>query len=71
VQGFGSAKNRTQTLQWVLDWVSEELGEDKAAALWGGIKDIVAKTLISIQPTLAQTYRSCFPEHQARPLMVH
>jgi len=39
----------------------EEKGYD-VESLWNGICDIIIKTLCTIQPSLAHTYRSCQPE---------
>lgn len=42
----------------------KELGHD-SESIWQGICLIITKTLISVQPVLAHTYRSCQPDNLA------
>ena len=41
---------------WILDYVKENFQDDN---LWDRIKDLLIKTMISVQPSLAHSYRSC------------
>ena len=46
-----------RSLGWLWNWLSSK-GMD-SEGVWRDISDIIVKTLISIQATLAQSYRSC------------
>lgn len=50
----GSSK---RSLSWLWQWL-ESQGHSKAL-VWRGICDIIVKTLISTQPSLARAYNSC------------
>ena len=54
--GSGEAGSK-RSLEWFFSWLTAE-GHDKDA-MWDAVKDVVVKTLISTQPSLAHTYRSC------------
>ena len=60
--GEGGTKRR---LGDVLDQLSRE-GCD-VALLWGEVQQLVVKTLIAVQPTLAHSYMSCRPGPQTHP----
>lgn len=51
---------KKQSLAWLWTHLSKQ-GYD-TDAIWTGISDIVVKTLIAIQPTLANAYRACKPD---------
>lgn len=40
--GLGSKRS----ISWLLSWLSEERGEDKAAELWGKVGDICVMTVM-------------------------
>eukprot|EP00605_Chrysophyceae_sp_TOSAG23-4_P000617 GSChrysophyteH1.ASY1.ANO1.695.1 assembled CDS len=46
-----------RSLSWLWDWMRDR--EIDPSAVWADISDVVVKTLISIQSTLAQNYRAC------------
>ena len=41
-----------------------EMGRD-SEAIWRSISDMIVKTVISVQPILAHTYRTCQPDNLA------
>lgn len=47
-----------RSLEWFFGWLEEE-GRD-SAALWREVVDLVVKTLITAQPSLARAYCACF-----------
>lgn len=61
--GVDGAKRR---LGHVFDTISREAGFD-VDALWGDCQQLIAKTLIAVQPDLAHAYASCRPSHDAHP----
>ena len=42
----------------------EEMGKN-SEKIWNNICEIIVKTIISVQPILAHTYRSCQPDNLA------
>lgn len=50
-------KSSKRSLGWLWEWMLNH--NMNAESVWRDISDVVVKTLISIQATLAQSYRSC------------
>jgi len=50
-------KSSKRSLAWLWEWMLKHNMD--AEGVWRDISDVVVKTLISIQATLAQSYRSC------------
>jgi len=48
-----------KSLEHILEFIREEHGCD---SMWERIKDIIAKTLITVEPSLAHSYRSSRPQ---------
>ncbi|ETO68763.1 hypothetical protein F444_14488 [Phytophthora nicotianae P1976] len=63
IEGTGSKRS----LKWFFVWLKEKLPNDKVIKLWDQIGDICLKTILSVQPTLAQEYRSTFAKYIRRP----
>ncbi|KAG2779339.1 hypothetical protein PC129_g11364 [Phytophthora cactorum] len=61
--GTGSKRS----LKWFFAWLKEKLPDEKVDKLWDQIGDICLKTILSVQPTLAQEYRSTFAKYMRRP----
>ena len=58
--GSGDDKGHKRSLTFALKYM-QEMGHDSDKVL-SDIKSVIVKTLISVQPTLAQTYRYCQPD---------
>lgn len=56
-QSGDEGKSSKRSLTWLWDWMRERAMDPDA--VWRDIADVVVKTLISVQPSLAQTYRTC------------
>ncbi|CEG42174.1 tubulin polyglutamylase [Plasmopara halstedii] len=61
-EGTGSKRS----LKWFFSWLKERLASDKVDRLWDQIGDICLKTILSVQPTLAQEYKSTFSKNLRR-----
>lgn len=57
--GVHSGTGNKRSITWFRSWLREQ-GHDPDA-LWQRVGDMCVKLLISIQPELARTYRSCWP----------
>ncbi|KAF1793623.1 putative tubulin polyglutamylase TTLL2 [Phytophthora cactorum] len=69
-QGRGDGTDGTgskRSLKWFFAWLKEKLPDEKVDKLWDQIGDICLKTILSVQPTLAQEYRSTFAKYMRRP----
>lgn len=53
-----SGQGSKRSIRWLLSWLGEERGKDKADEMWSKIGDICVMTLLSIQPTLKREYAS-------------
>ncbi|KAI9188013.1 Tubulin polyglutamylase ttll6 [Blastocladiella emersonii ATCC 22665] len=62
----GATGGSKRTLTWALQHL-DSLGHDGSGAVWASIKDIIAKSLLPIQPELARIFRSCFPNAAGSP----
>jgi hypothetical protein len=64
-EGGGGSK---RLLSWFLRRLREhpDYGPSAARGLVDSIEQLVAKTLIAIQPSLAHTYRNCFAHQQVQ-----
>ncbi|KAI9995987.1 hypothetical protein PInf_013165 [Phytophthora infestans] len=62
-EGTGSKRS----LKWFFTWLREKLPSEKVDKIWDQISDICLKTILSVQPTLAQEYRSTFAKYMRRP----
>lgn len=51
-----------RSLTAVLDHIRQTEKSIDTDKLWNDIQDIVAKTVISVQPSLQHAYRSCQPD---------
>ena len=49
-----------RSIRWFLDWFANAYGEEEKKKLWSQIGDVCLKTIMAIQPTLAQEYHSTF-----------
>ncbi|KAF0695471.1 Aste57867_13714 [Aphanomyces stellatus] len=49
-----------RSLKWFFQWLSEQYDKADVDALWHNIGDICLKSILSVQPTLAQEYASTF-----------
>ncbi|OQR92447.1 tubulin polyglutamylase [Achlya hypogyna] len=54
--GAGSKRS----LRWFLSWLETKFDKEAVAALWDGIGDICLKSILAVQPTIAQEYQSTF-----------
>ena len=45
-----------RSIQWFLEWLSGERGEDKVRNLWKKVGEISVKCVMSILPTLVREY---------------
>ena len=53
-----------RSLLWFMEWCKAQ--DYDAGGILESMKDVVAKTLISVQPSLEHTYRSCRPKSSKR-----
>lgn len=56
------ASGHKRSLTSVFQYISEIEKDIDADALWTRIQDMIALTLISVQPSLQHSYRSCQPD---------
>ena len=61
----GTTDASKRSLNWFFGWLKSR-GLDPENTLWKRICDLVVKTLVSVQPSLKHTYRSCVPEANSR-----
>ena len=61
----GTTDASKRSLNWFFGWLKAR-GLDPENTLWKKICDLVVKTLVSVQPSLKHTYRSCVPEANSR-----
>ncbi|TYZ62625.1 hypothetical protein PybrP1_002385 [[Pythium] brassicae (nom. inval.)] len=57
----GSGSKRS--LRWFFAWLKESHDEPRVDALWDKIGDICLKSILAVQPLLAQEYRSTFAKN--------
>lgn len=57
----GSGSKRS--LRWFFAWLKETHDESRVDALWDKIGDICLKSILAVQPLLAQEYRSTFAKN--------
>lgn len=57
----GSGSKRS--LRWFFEWLKESFDEPRVDALWDKIGDICLKSILAVQPLLAQEYRSTFAKN--------
>lgn len=67
---FETNKNATEdgngskrSLRWFFAWLKESYDEQRVDALWDKIGDICLKSILAVQPLLAQEYRSTFAKN--------
>lgn len=67
---FESNKNATEdgngskrSLRWFFSWLKESYEEQRVDVLWDKIGDICLKSILAVQPLLAQEYRSTFAKN--------
>lgn len=67
---FETNKNATEdgngskrSLRWFFSWLKESYDEPRVDALWDKIGDICLKSILAVQPLLAQEYRSTFAKN--------
>ncbi|GAB9466705.1 hypothetical protein Gpo141_00004072 [Globisporangium polare] len=67
---FETNKNATEdgngskrSLRWFFAWLKESYEEQRVDALWDKIGDICLKSILAVQPLLAQEYRSTFAKN--------
>lgn len=53
-----------RSLRWFMEWVADEYGEEKAAALWRRMGSLSVKVVISILPTICREYDAVFNKFQ-------
>ncbi|KNE60360.1 hypothetical protein AMAG_05755 [Allomyces macrogynus ATCC 38327] len=56
----GADGGSKRTLTWALEYL-DSLGHDGTGAIWASIKDIIAKSILTVQPELARVFRTCAP----------
>ncbi|KNE67210.1 hypothetical protein AMAG_12281 [Allomyces macrogynus ATCC 38327] len=56
----GADGGSKRTLTWALEYL-DSLGHDGSGAIWTSIKDIIAKSILTVQPELARVFRTCAP----------
>ncbi|KAJ3366120.1 Tubulin polyglutamylase ttll13P [Allomyces arbusculus] len=56
----GADGGSKRTLTWALEYL-DSLGHDGTGAIWTSIKDIIAKSILTVQPELARVFRTCTP----------
>ncbi|KAE9041938.1 hypothetical protein PR003_g10686 [Phytophthora rubi] len=61
-EGTGSKRS----LKWFFVWLKESFPADRIDKLWEQIGDICLKSILSVQPTLAQEYKSTFAKYVRR-----
>jgi hypothetical protein len=49
-----------RSIQWFLEWLGQERGEDKVKSMWKKVGEISVKCVMSILPTLVREYDSKF-----------
>ncbi|GMF19898.1 unnamed protein product [Phytophthora lilii] len=59
-------KGSKRSLKWFFAWLKEMFPPDRIDTLWDQIGDICLKSILSVQPTLAQEYRSTFAKYVRR-----
>ncbi|KAG7396618.1 Tubulin polyglutamylase ttll7 [Phytophthora boehmeriae] len=59
-------KGSKRSVRWFFSWLRERYQGEQVDALWGRIGDICLKAILSVQPTLAQEYRSTFAKYVRR-----
>ncbi|OWZ23263.1 Tubulin polyglutamylase [Phytophthora megakarya] len=59
-------KGSKRSLKWFFPWLKEIFPSEKVDALWDKIGDICLKSILSVQPTLAQEYKSTFAKYLRR-----
>ncbi|KAL3673866.1 hypothetical protein V7S43_001553 [Phytophthora oleae] len=59
-------KGSKRSLKWFFAWLKEIFPSEKIDTLWDQIGDICLKSILSVQPTLAQEYRSTFAKYMRR-----
>jgi tubulin polyglutamylase TTLL6/13 len=59
-------KGSKRSLKWFFAWLKEKFPSDRVDTLWEQIGDICLKAILSVQPTLAQEYRSTFAKYVRR-----
>ena len=57
-----------RSLQWFMDWIREEHGNDKADWLWKRMGTIIMRTLLSIIPILSREYDQHFKSFTGVPV---
>ncbi|GMF39771.1 unnamed protein product [Phytophthora fragariaefolia] len=66
-KGSGTeGKGSKRSLKWFFGWLKEVFPADRIDKLWEQIGDICLKSILSVQPTLAQEYRSTFAKYTRR-----
>eukprot|EP00644_Phytophthora_capsici_P005862 jgi/Phyca11/98253/e_gw1.2.1404.1 len=58
-------KGSKRSLKWFFAWLKEIFPSEKIDTLWDQIGDICLKAILSVQPTLAQEYRSTFTNNSS------
>ncbi|KAG6609648.1 Tubulin polyglutamylase [Phytophthora cinnamomi] len=61
-EGTGSKRS----LKWFFGWLKEVFPAERIDTLWEQIGDICLKSILSVQPTLAQEYKSTFAKYMRR-----
>ncbi|OQS04500.1 tubulin polyglutamylase [Thraustotheca clavata] len=56
-----------RSLRWFFSWLEEKYPKDSVDELWHNIGDICLKSIIAVQPTIAQEYQSTFAKF-SKPL---
>ncbi|KAF4318276.1 hypothetical protein BBO99_00005576 [Phytophthora kernoviae] len=59
-------KGSKRSVRWFFSWLREIYPDEQVDALWERIGDICLKAILSVQPTLAQEYRSTFAKYLRR-----
>lgn len=62
-QATDDGNGSKRSLRWFFAWLKESYKEERVDALWDKIGDICLKSILAVQPMLAQEYRSTFAKN--------